>query len=59
MTYADDSLDRLIKKYKHRVQWQACWQRQGCLNIRKTDKKFKEALENGDWENVKRIDPEF
>lgn len=28
-------MDRLIRKYKNKAKWQGCWQRDGCLAMRK------------------------
>ena len=42
-TITDDNLpemDRLIAKYKHRVGWQGCWQRDGCLAMRKVTRQM-------------------
>lgn len=50
---------RLHKRYKTRVQWQDSWQYKGCLRAQREKKKFKAAMESGDWSEVKRLDPLF
>lgn len=52
-------MDRLTTRYRHRVKWQACWQRKGCLELRRRSKKLQEALRAGDWETVKELDPDM
>lgn len=50
---------RLEDKYKSRVGWQDCWQKRNCMKLKELDAEFVMALERGDWDEVKRIDPDF
>lgn len=52
-------MDALHKKYRRRVNWQASWQRKGCLDLRRKETELVAALKRGDWDTVKRIDPDF
>lgn len=52
-------MDRLQKKYRRRVQWQASWQRAGCLKLRRHHEQFQEALQEQDWNRARALDPSF
>jgi hypothetical protein len=54
-----EEMDRLHKKYKSKVKWQASWQRKGCIRMRRVEKEVEEAMHAGDWATVRRLDPEF
>jgi hypothetical protein len=45
-TISDDNLpgmDELRRKYRHRVAWQGCWQRRGCLIMRKVYRQMEDG----------------
>jgi hypothetical protein len=45
-------MDRLVRKYKHCTKWQGCWQREGCLAMRK----FYRDMERGSLDPMRALE---
>lgn len=59
---SEDNIEEMLRiedKYRDRVGWQECWEKETCYQIREMGERLEEALQNGDWNEVKKIDPDF
>lgn len=54
-----DEMNALEAKYADRAKWQDCWGRQKSEWMYEVNEQFVAALQRGDWDEVKRIDPNF